>query len=174
MRTMSSYSYADVERILATGDLRGRLTRHDLPTPALVLDLDAFDANVAAMVGHCRARGLSLRPHGKTHKCPEIARLLIRAGAVGACAAKVSEAEVFAEHGVTGLLVTTPVVSPHAIERAVALARERNETLFLADHPTNVRALDAAAAVAGVVLNIVIDLHVGRKGGVLPGQPALV
>src|SRR5262249_12112664 len=113
------------------------------------------------------------RPHGKTHKCPEIAKRLIREGAVGACTAKVSEAEVFADHGVIGLLVTTPVVSPHAIERAIALARKRNETLFVADHATNVHALDAAAAAAGVVLNIVIDPHVGRKGGVLPGQPAL-
>jgi D-serine deaminase-like pyridoxal phosphate-dependent protein len=159
--------------MLASGDLRGRLTRHDLPTPALVLDLDAFDANVAAMVRHCRAHGLSLRPHGKTHKCPEIAKRLIRAGAVGACAAKISEAEVFADHGVTGLLVTTPVVSPHAIERAVTLARKRNETLFLADHPANVRALDAAAEAAALVLNLVIDLHVGKKGGVLPGEPTL-
>jgi D-serine deaminase-like pyridoxal phosphate-dependent protein len=138
---MSSYSYADVERMLATGDLRGRLTRHDLPTPALLLDLDAFEANVAAMARHCRERGLALRPHGKTHKCPEIAKTLIRAGAAGACAAKVSEAEVFADHGVTGLLVTTPVVSRHALERAVALAQKQNDALFLVDHAENVRAL---------------------------------
>ncbi|HTK75110.1 MAG TPA: DSD1 family PLP-dependent enzyme [Gemmataceae bacterium] len=170
---MSSYSYADVERMLATGDLRGRLTRHDLPTPALLLDLDAFEANVAAMARHCRERGLALRPHGKTHKCPEIAKTLIRAGAAGACAAKVSEAEVFADHGVTGLLVTTPVVSRHALERAVALAQKQNDALFLVDHAENVRALDAAATAADAVLNVVIDLHVGRKGGALPGQPAL-
>lgn len=170
---MSGYSYAEVERMLATGDIDGRLTRHDLPTPALLLDLDAFESNVGAMVRHCREHRLALRPHGKTHKCPEIAKFLTRAGAVGACAAKVSEAEVFAEHGVAGLLVTTPVVSRYAVERAVALARKQNDTLFLADHAANVRALDAAAAEAGVVLNIVIDLHVGRKGGVLPGLPAL-
>jgi D-serine deaminase-like pyridoxal phosphate-dependent protein len=170
---MSGYTYAEVERILVAGDLRGRLTRHDLPTPALLLDLDAFEANVAAMARHCRAHGLALRPHGKTHKCPEIANALIRAGAVGACAAKVSEAEVFAAHGVTGILVTTPVVGRDKIERAVELARQHGDTLFLADHPANVRALDVAAAAAGVVLNVVIDLHVGRKGGVLPGEPAL-
>jgi 3-hydroxy-D-aspartate aldolase len=170
---MSGYTYAEVERMLATGDLRGGLTRHDLPTPALILDLDAFEANVAAMVRHCREHRLALRPHGKTHKCPEIAKALIRAGAVGACAAKVSEAEVFAAHGVTGLLVTTPVVGKHAIERAITLAGQRRDTLFLADHSTNVRDLGAAAAAAGVVLNLVIDLHVGRKGGVLPGGPAV-
>src|SRR5207244_2823633 len=126
------YTYAEVERMLATSDLRGRLTRHDLPTPALLLDLDAFEANVAAMVGHCKTHKLALRPHGKTHKCPEIAKALIRAGAVGACAAKLSEAEVFAAHGVSGLLVTTPVVGRHKIERAVGLAKHLGDTLFLA------------------------------------------
>lgn len=170
---MSGYTYEEVERMLDTGDLRGRLTRHDLPTPALLLDLDAFEANVAAMSRHCRGHRLALRPHGKTHKCPTIANALIRAGAVGACAAKISEAEVFAAHGVSGLLVTTPVVGKHKIERAVALARKHGDTLFLADHPANVHDLDAAAGAAGVILNVVIDLHVGRKGGVRPGEPAL-
>src|SRR5262245_33099486 len=124
---MRGYTYAEVERMLVTGDLRGRLTRCDLPTPALLLDLDAFEANVAAMARHCREHRRALRPHGKTHKCPEIAQALIRAGAGGACAAKVSEAEVFVAHGVTGLLVTTPVVGRHKIERAVALAQRQSD-----------------------------------------------
>jgi D-serine deaminase-like pyridoxal phosphate-dependent protein len=170
---MSGYTYAEVERMLVTGDLRGRLTRHDLPTPALLLDLDAFEANVAAMARHCREHGRALRPHGKTHKCPEIAQALIRAGAVGACTAKVSEAEVFVNHGVTGLLVTTPVVGRHKIERGIALAQEQSDTLFSVDHSANVRDLGAAAAAAGVILNVVIDLHVGRRGGILPGEPAI-
>ena len=73
---MSSYTYAEVEKMLVCGDVKGKLTRDDLPTPALLLDLDAFEFNVAKMVRHCRDHGLALRPHGKSHKCPEIAKFL--------------------------------------------------------------------------------------------------
>ena len=71
--------------------------RDEIPTPALLLDLPAFESNVATMAAHVAARGKALRPHGKTHKCPEIARRLVAAGAVGACTAKLGEAEVFAD-----------------------------------------------------------------------------
>src|SRR6266567_5913493 len=72
-------TYAEVEKILARGDVKGKLTRDDLPTPALILDLNAFEFNVAKMASHCKARGRALRPHGKSHKCPQIAKALIRA-----------------------------------------------------------------------------------------------
>ncbi len=144
-----------------------------LPTPALLLDLDAFDRNVARMVDHCRHKGLALRPHGKTHKCPVIARRLIAAGAVGSCVAKLSEAEVFADHGVTGLLVCTPVIGDGKIQRAVNLSARHPGTLWVVDDADNIRALGAAAAARGVVLQIVIELCVGRKGGAQPGAPAL-
>ena len=84
--------------------------RGDIPTPALLLDLDQFDANVAKMAAHLKARGKAFRPHGKTHKCPDIAKALIKAGAVGSCVARLSEGEVFAECGVPGLLITTAVI----------------------------------------------------------------
>src|SRR5262245_8724672 len=80
--------------------------RDEIPTPALLLDLDAFESNVATMAAYIRERGRAFRPHGKTHKCPEIARRLIDAGAVGVGAARLSEAEVFAAHGIPGVLVT--------------------------------------------------------------------
>src|SRR5258708_38721204 len=85
--------YAEIEKILAKGDVKGKLTREDLPTPALILDLNAFEFNVAKMASHCKAHRRALRPHGKSHKCPQIATALIRAGAAGCCAAKISEAE---------------------------------------------------------------------------------
>jgi D-serine deaminase-like pyridoxal phosphate-dependent protein len=138
-----------------------------------MLDLNAFEFNVAKMAQHCRDHRLALRPHGKTHKCPEIAKALIRAGAVGACAAKISEAEVFAANGVRGLLVTTPVIGRHKIERAVCLATRHPDTLFVVDDAHNVHDLDEAARAAHVDLNLVIDLQVGRKGGIQPRQPAL-
>src|SRR5688500_5984778 len=83
---------AGVERVIEAGKT-DVLTRADIPTPALVLDLDAFEWNIAKMAGHLKTRGKGFRPHGKTHKCPEIARALVRAGAVGSCVAKLSEAE---------------------------------------------------------------------------------
>ena len=75
------------------------MNRSELPTPALLLDLDRFERNIQKMAAHVKAAGKKLRPHSKTHKCPEIARRQIAAGAVGVCVAKVSEAEVMAALG---------------------------------------------------------------------------
>jgi len=153
--------------------VRGKISKDDLPTPALLVDLDAFEANVARMATHLKQHGLAFRPHGKTHKCGEIARRLLRAGAVGCCAAKISEAEAFAREGISGLLVTTPVIGRHKIDRVIRLARQRPDTIFCADDARNVRELDEAAGAAGVRLNLAIDLLVGRRTGVAPGEPAL-
>jgi D-serine deaminase-like pyridoxal phosphate-dependent protein len=169
----SGYTWLEVEQILASGDVKGRISRNDLPTPALLLDLDAFEANTQAMVQHVQRYKRALRPHGKTHKCPEIAKLLIRAGAVGACVAKISEAEVFSQNGVDGLLITCPVVGKHKIERALMLAEAQPDTMFCVDYAPNVCDLNDAAATARVHLNLVLDLRVGGRTGVRPGDPAL-
>jgi D-serine deaminase-like pyridoxal phosphate-dependent protein len=154
----------------------GRLFRYDIPTPALLLDLDGFEWNVAKMAGFLKARGRGFRPHGKTHKCPEIGRRLERAGASGSCAAKLSEAEVFAAHGMGGLLVTTAVIGKAKIERAARLAAEHPDTIFSVDDAQNVRDLNAAAAAFGrrqpLRLNLAVDLLIGRTG-IEMGEPAL-
>ena len=85
--------------------------RADLPTPALVLDRTALERNIAKMAAFAAARGLALRPHAKTHKCGEIARRQIAAGAVGVCCAKLGEAEALAADGVDDLHLTSPVVT---------------------------------------------------------------
>jgi len=167
------YTYAEIEKILARGDVKGKLTRHDLPTPALLLDLEAFESNVAKMAQHARDSRRALRPHGKTHKCPEIAKALIRAGAAGCCAAKLSEAEVFAAHGVTGLLITTAVIGRHKIERAVRLASRRPDTIFSVDNAQNVRDLNEAAGAGRVKLSLAVDLFVGGRTGIQCGDSAL-
>ena len=147
--------------------------RDDVPTPALLLDLDRFEANITRMTGFLRERGKAFRPHGKTHKCPEIARRLIAAGAVGVCTARLSEAEVFAAHGIRGLLITTAVVGAGKIERALELARSAPDTIFIAESEQNVRELsDAAGRCPGVEVNLAVDLHFGRTG-ISPGAPAL-
>lgn len=168
-----SYSYPEIEKMIARGDVKGKLTPDDLPTPALLLDLDAFNANVAKMANYLRERRRAFRPHGKTHKCPEIAKALVRAGAVGNCAAKISEAEVFAAYGLHGLLVTTAVVGKRKIERGVRLTKQRPDTILCADNEQNVRDLNDAAGAAGVKLNLAVDLLVGNRTGIEPGEPAL-
>ncbi len=150
-----------------------KLERDEIPTPALLLDMDAFERNVARMTRFAREHKLSLRPHGKTHKCPEVAKRLIRAGAAGCCAAKLSEAEVFARDGVTGILVTTVVIGKAKIERAVRLAARSRDIIFSVDHLQNARDLNDAAGRSRGKLNLAIDLFVGRRTGIQPGQPAL-
>lgn len=149
------------------------LTRGDLPTPALMLDLNTFELNISKMVSHAKQHNRALRPHAKTHKCPEIAKALIRAGAVGACAAKISEGEALAENGVTGILITTAVIGKHKIERGVRLAAAHPDTIFCVDNAENVRDLNDAAALEDMRLNLAIDLWVGRRTGIQSGEPAL-
>jgi D-serine deaminase-like pyridoxal phosphate-dependent protein len=164
--------WKEVERMIETGGFKGRLSVDDLPTPALLVDLDALEWNIAKMAAHCKQKGLALRPHGKTHKCPEIAKRLVAAGAVGACAAKLSEAEAFAKGGIGGLLVTTAVIGQHKIERAVALARMKPDTIFCVDNARNVADLEEAARAAKLKLNVAIDLYVGNRTGIKTGAPA--
>ena len=148
--------------------------RDEIPTPALLLDLDRFERNIGRMAAHVRAAGKALRPHAKTHRCPEIARRQVAAGALGVACAKLGEAEVMAGAGVRGLLITTEVVSPSAIRRLTRLAGEAPDTMVVVDHPDNVLALARAAAEEGVTLNVLVDVHVGaRRTGVEPGEPAL-
>jgi D-serine deaminase-like pyridoxal phosphate-dependent protein len=156
---------------------RGRLTRADIPTPALLLDLDAFESNIEKMTSWAKQHNRRLRPHGKTHKCPHIAKRLIKGGASGSCAAKLSEAEVFADHGITGLLVTTAVIGKAKIERAVKLAGRQPDTIFSVDDSQNVRDLNEACAAAkgkrAARLNLAIDLLLTGRTGIEPGEPAL-
>jgi 3-hydroxy-D-aspartate aldolase len=148
--------------------------RDEIPTPALLLDLDRFERNLERMATHVRAAGKQLRPHAKTHRCPEIAKRQVAAGALGVACAKLGEAEVMARAGVRGLLITTEVVAPGAIRRLTRLAGEAPDTMVVVDHSDNVRALARAAVEAGVTLDVLVDVHVGaRRTGTEPGEPAV-
>jgi len=131
------------------------MTRAELPTPALLLDLDRFERNIQKMAAHVKAAGKKIRPHAKTHKCPEIARRQVAAGAVGVCVAKVGEAEAMAAAGVRNLLITTEVVGPEKIGRLLGVLRRQPETLVVVSsdmshyHPYEVaRACDRDTAQA--------------------------
>jgi D-serine deaminase-like pyridoxal phosphate-dependent protein len=150
------------------------MTKLELPTPALLLDLDRFERNVQKMAAHVKAAGKKIRPHAKTHKCPEIAHRQIAAGAVGVCVAKVGEAEAMAAAGVRNLLITTEVVGAEKIGRLLRVLERNPETLAVVDHPDNVAELDAAMGRAGRVLNVLVDVEVGgKRTGIEPGEPAV-
>jgi D-serine deaminase-like pyridoxal phosphate-dependent protein len=147
-------------------------SRQALNTPVLILDLAALKANVTRMAEFAAACGLALRPHVKTHKSPHIARLQIEAGAIGLCCAKIGEAEVMVEHGLTsGLHLTSPVVAPPALQRLAALNLHTEDLSCVVDHQANVEALGEAARASGRRLGVMIDIDPGiRRTGV--GSPA--
>lgn len=141
-------------------------------TPALLLDLDAFESNLDTLARTLAGTGVRVRPHAKSHKCPAIARIQMARGAVGVCCQKVSEAEALVDGGVTNVMVSNEVVGEPKLRRLAALAR-RAKVLVLADHPDNVRALQKAAGDAQVELEVLIELDVGAgRCGVTPGEPA--
>ncbi len=145
----------------------------EVDTPALILDLDVFERNLARMAEAVRGAPVRLRPHAKSHKCGEIALRQIAAGAVGVCCQKVSEAEALVAGGVGDVLITNEVVGAVKLERLAALAR-KSRLAVCADDAGNVRDLDAAAARAGVRLDVYVEINVGAdRCGVEPGAPAL-
>jgi D-serine deaminase-like pyridoxal phosphate-dependent protein len=147
---------------------------HELPTPALLLDADAFDSNIAQMAAFAAASGKQLRPHAKAHKCVAVAKRQIAAGAIGVCAATVPEAELMVKAGIRGVLLTSPIADPRKMARMAALARIAPDTTVVLDHPAQMRLYAAAALIANVTLNVLIDLDVGdHRTGILPGAPAL-
>ena len=150
------------------------MTRDDIPTPALLLDADRFERNLARMRDHVRAAGKNYRPHAKTHRCPEIARRQVEAGALGVACAKLGEAEVMAGAGVRGLLITTEIVTPAAMFRLVRLLERAPDTMVVVDNPENVDALGRAMSARGLTLDVMVDIDVGgRRTGAQPGDPAL-
>lgn len=148
-----------------------------LNTPALVLDLDAFDRNLARMMAHCQSAGLGLRPHAKTHKSVEIARRQMAAGAVGVCVAKLGEAEVMGKGGIESVLITSPVVKEDGIRRLMELNEEISDLIATVDNLDNAQALARAAAPdqgASRPLKIIVDIDVGlHRTGIAPGEGAI-
>jgi 3-hydroxy-D-aspartate aldolase len=145
----------------------------DVDTPALVLDLDALERNLLRMADAVKGSGVRLRPHAKSHKCAEIARRQIAAGAVGVCCQKVSEAEALARGGVADILVTNEIVGKQKLARLARLVREAKVGV-LADDAGNVGDLDTAARAEGVRLDVLIEIDVGaHRCGIEPGEPAL-
>jgi len=161
------------------GDLKiGSVVRpgadlHALDTPALMVDLEALDANIARIAATCRRHGVAWRPHTKGIKVPEIAHRLLAAGAIGVTCAKLGEAEVMADGGIRDILVANQIVGAQKIARLVEL-RRRADVIVAVDSPDNVAAIAAAARRAGVVVRLVIEVEMGlKRAGVAPGEACL-
>lgn len=147
--------------------------RWKLATPTLVIDLDAMERNLARMARHARASGIALRPHAKTHKCAEIARRQIAAGALGICTAKLGEAEALAHAGIDSILITSPVVTDSGIARLVALNARLGELMAVCDNREIADRLASAATSSGKKLKLLVDIDPGMgRTGLRPGDEA--
>ena len=143
-----------------------------IDTPALILDLDAFEKNLSSIMESLSGTSVRLRPHAKSHKCPEIALRQLTMGAIGICCQKVSEAACFVEHGIHDILITNQVVGSTKLHHLMALAR-RAKIGVLVDHIEQVQALAQAATTYGVSLDVYVEVDVGAgRCGVPAGEQA--
>ena len=146
----------------------------DLSTPAVLVDLDVLERNIARMAGWARDAGVRLRPHAKTHKCPQIARLQRAAGAWGLSVAKVGEAEVFADAGFDDLFVAYPVVGEDKGRRLVALG-DRVRLAVGVDSVEGAATLAGPFQDAGRSLDVLLKVDVGYgRVGVTPDRAVAV
>jgi D-serine deaminase-like pyridoxal phosphate-dependent protein len=146
----------------------------DIETPALVIDLDAFERNIAKMAAFAKEAGVRVRPHAKTHKSTAIALRQIAHGACGQCVQKVGEAEALVRGGVTDVLVSNEVVGERKLRRLASLAKDAKVALCF-DSADQVDAASRVAQSFGVELGGLVEIEVGmERCGVKPGRDAAV
>jgi D-serine deaminase-like pyridoxal phosphate-dependent protein len=148
-------------------------TRDDLDTPALCLDLDAFDENVRDAVMLCRLQNIDWRPHAKCHKSPIIGRRLVDAGAIGLTCAKLSEAEMFAAAGIHDLLIANMLVGPRKVARLVEL-RKIADPILAVDSIDQAQPISEAMHRAGLRVRTILEVDIGlHRVGTQPGEGTL-
>jgi D-serine deaminase-like pyridoxal phosphate-dependent protein len=144
-----------------TSPLATRIAR-DYGTPALVIDMDRVERNIARIQAACDAAGVANRPHIKTHKSPVIAKLQIAAGAKGITCQKLGEAEVMVEAGIDDILISYNLIGEEKMARLGALQTRATMTVA-ADNPTVIAGLPQAAKISGRPLSVVVECDTGRK-----------
>lgn len=167
--TARGYSAAEMRAMEETLGV----SKWELDTPALCVDLDALEANITTMQARLAAKGLGARPHAKTHKSADIARKQLAAGALGICTSKVSEAEALMAAGIDRICMTTTNPSPSKIRRAMALRAKSARFIQAVDEEKNARDLSDAAKAAGLTADVVIDVAVGTRSGIPAGAGAI-
>jgi 3-hydroxy-D-aspartate aldolase len=155
-----------------------------IDTPALVIDLDAMERNLARMAAFARTHGMRLRPHAKMHKSAALAALQMQAGAVGVCVQKTSEAEALATAGVTDLYISNEVIDPAKLQRVATLAQRLQAAggrlAIAVDSLEGIARLAAAvegraAGAAQTLVDVFVEIDVGQgRCGVPPGEAAVV
>jgi len=159
-------------RAMSIEDVKPGVSKWELDTPALCVDLDKMEKNIQTMQAALTKSGIPSRPHAKTHKCAAIAKRQLATGSIGICCAKLSEAEAMVAQGVDKIMMTTANPSKNKIRRAMALRKAHPEFIQAVDEEQNARDLSAAAKEAGVVADVVIDVAVGSRSGI-PAADAL-
>lgn len=149
------------------------VSKWELDTPALCVDLDKLEQNIATLKTSLAGSGVASRPHAKTHKSAAIAKLQLAAGAIGICTAKVSEAEALFAEGVQKILMTTCNVSRSKIQRAMNIRRKNRDFIQAVDNPQNAQDLSDAAKAARLTADVVVDVAVGTRSGVPPDDRAV-
>lgn len=145
----------------------------DLETPAVVVDLDVMERNLTRMADYCRAQNLKLRPHTKSHKIPELAKLQLAHGANGITVAKIGEAQVMFDASITDILIAYPVVGLGKAEKLIQLAAHADVTVAL-DSIEVAQAISNEAGRKGVGVGILVELDVGfRRCGLANEEEAL-
>ncbi len=165
--------YTAAEIIGPVTPMKAGIMKSELDTPALCVDLDKLERNIAKMQRTANANKIGVRPHAKTHKCAAIAKLQMTAGALGICVAKLSEAEALMPEGLDRVLMTTSNLPPAKIRRAMQLKKRFPGFVQAVDYDQNARDLNDAAKEAGVVADVVIDVAVGTRSGIPPGEDAI-
>ena len=165
--------YAAGELIGPVAPMKAGISKWEIDTPALCVDLDRLERNISKMQRSLAANKIGSRPHAKTHKCAAIAKLQMAAGSLGICTAKVSEAEALMNEGLDRVCMTTSNLSPSKIRRAMKLRKKSPQFIQAVDFDQNARDLNDAAKEAGIVADVVIDVAVGTRSGVPPVDDAL-
>ena len=172
-RPVKGYTPAEVAARLSGSQAGVGTSKWDLETPALCVDLARLERNLTKMQAAVKSFGLATRPHAKTHKSADIAKMQLAAGAIGICAAKLGEAEALMAQGIDRICMTTGNLAPTKIRRAMQLQKRSAQFIQAVDTEQNARDLSAAAREAGVTAEVVIDVAVGTRSGIPPGDGAL-
>ena len=171
--SMKGYTPAEMA-VMRSSELEVGISKWELDTPALCVDLDALETNMARMQRTVSMNGIASRPHAKTHKTPAIARMQLESGSVGICVAKIGEGEALFEHGIDQILMTTSNVTAFKIKRAMNLRKWCPGFIQATDTLANASGLSEAAQAARVVADVVVDVDSGgHRTGISPCQPAL-
>lgn len=165
--------YTHIQERISKRNFDG-LTRDDLPTPCMIVDLDAFERNVKRMADHNRAAGIELRAHVKIHKSVDVSKRQIAAGARGVCCATIAECELMAAAGIPNILYTAQPAGREKILRAIALSKKHPTFTCVADDLGVAQQLETAAAAENAKLNMLVDVFAGlTRQGCQPGDTAL-